>query len=162
MGDGKLQPRIMNYFWVLFLVAGVNVCGAAASGEFNRAVRPILSDKCYSCHGPDARAKHIPFRLDREEEAKAKLPDGKYAISEGHPEQSEIIARITTQQPALQMPPVYTGVKLSPKEVGTIQNWITEGGTWEKHWSFQPPKRYFPPNVNGRDWVRNPIDAFVL
>jgi hypothetical protein len=152
----------MKCFLVLCLVVGFDVNGATASVEFNRDVRPILSDKCYTCHGPDAKAKHIPFRLDREEDAKAKLPDGKYAIREGHPEQSEVIGRITAEKPALQMPPVYTGVKLLPKEIETIQSWIAQGGKWEKHWSFQLPKRYLPPKVNGRDWVRNPIDAFVL
>src|SRR5882724_9069583 len=78
--------------------------------QFNKDVRPILSDKCYICHGPDAKAKHIPFRLDHEEDAKAKLPDGKHAIVEGHPEQSELIRRITAEKPAQRMPPAYTGV----------------------------------------------------
>ena len=153
----------MSYLQVLCLAVGFNVTvGAAATVEFNRDVRPILSDKCYSCHGPDAKAKHIPFRLDREEDAKAKLPDGKYAITEGHPEQSEIVARITAAKPGLRMPPEYTGVKLSAKEIGTIQSWIAQGGKWEKHWSFQPPKHYSPPSVNEPAWIRNPIDAFVL
>lgn len=130
--------------------------------EFNRDVRPILSDKCYICHGPDAKAKHIPFRLDHEEDAKAKLADGKYAIVEGHPEQSEVIRRITATTPAMRMPPAYTGVKLSDSEIETIRNWIAEGGKWEKHWSFLPPKRYPVPQVKNARWIRNPIDAFVL
>src|SRR5690242_8441389 len=111
-------------FFCVYL--GIGFTCAAASVEFNRDVRPILSDKCYVCHGPDAKAKHIPFRLDHEEDAKAKLPDGKYAIVEGHPEQSEVIRRITAEKPAMRMPPVYTGTKLSAKEIETIQNWIAQ------------------------------------
>lgn len=130
--------------------------------QFNKDVRPILSDKCYICHGPDAKAKHIPFRLDHEEDAKAKLPDGKHAIVENHPEQSELIRRITAEKPAQRMPPAYTGVTLSPKEIETITNWIAQGGKWQKHWAFLPPKRYPAPPVKNAVWVRNPIDAFVL
>ena len=152
----------MRYLAVFYLAVAFTTAGAGASAEFNRDVRPILSDRCYSCHGPDAKAKHIPFRLDREDDAKAKLPDGKYAIVEGHPEQSQVLARITAEKPALRMPPVSTGMKLSPKEIEIIRNWIAEGGKWEKHWSFQPPRRYSLPKVNDPGRVRNPIDAFIL
>jgi hypothetical protein len=140
-------------------------CFAATPGatvEFNRDVRPILSDKCYICHGPDAKNKHIPFRLDHEEDAKAKLPDGKHAIVESHPEQSEMIRRITAEKPAQRMPPAYTGVRLSPKEIEAITNWIAQGAKWQKHWSFLPPKHYPAPPVKDAAWGRNPIDAFVL
>src|SRR5690348_12376528 len=91
----------MTRLTFLCVFLGIGFTCAAASVEFNRDVRPILSDKCYVCHGPDAKAKHIPFRLDHEEDAKAKLPDGKFAIVEGHPEQSEVIRRITAEKPAM-------------------------------------------------------------
>ena len=152
----------MNCLKTLCFVVGLEITCSAASVEFNRDVRPILSDKCYSCHGTDAKAKHIPFRLDREEEAKTVLPDGKRPILEGHPEQSEVIYRITAEKPALRMPPVYTGMKLSEKEIETIRTWIAQGGKWEKHWAFLPLKRYPPPQVKDSSWIRNPIDAFVL
>src|SRR6185437_13500743 len=109
-----------------------------------------------------AKNKHIPFRLDHEEDAKAKLPDGKHAIVESHPEQSEMIRRITAEKAAMRMPPAYTGTKLTPKEIETITTWVAQGAKWEKHWSFLPPKRYPPPQVKDAAWVRNPIDAFVL
>src|SRR6185437_11933809 len=109
-----------------------------------------------------AKNKHIPFRLDHEEDAKAKLPDGKHAIVESHPEQSEMIRRISAEKPAMRMPPAYTGTKLTPKEIETITTWVAQGAKWEKHWSFLPPKRYPPPQVKDAAWVRNPIDAFVL
>ncbi len=152
----------MNYLQVLSVFVGLEITCSAASVEFNRDVRPVLSDKCYSCHGTDAKAKHIPFRLDREEEAKAVLPDGKRPIFEGHPEQSEAILRITAEKPPLRMPPAYTGMKLSDKEIETIRTWIAEGAKWEKHWAFLPIKRYAPPPVKDSSWIRNPIDAFVL
>ena len=152
----------MNRLTLFCFLVGFGVTCTAATVEFNKDVRPILSDKCYICHGPDAKAKHIPFRLDHEEDAKAKLPDGKHAIVESHPEQSELIRRITAEKPAQRMPPAYTGVKLSPKEIETITNWISEGAKWQKHWSFLPPKHYPAPQVKDADWVRNPIDAFIL
>ena len=152
----------MNRLTLFCSLVGFGLTCSAATVEFNRDVRPILSDKCYICHGPDAKNKHIPFRLDHEEGAKAKLPDGKHAIVEGHPEQSEMVRRISAEKPAMRMPPAYTGTKLTPKEIETITTWVAQGAKWEKHWSFLPPKRYPPPQVKDAAWVRNPIDAFVL
>lgn len=152
----------MNRLTLFCLLVGFGITGSAATVEFNKDVRPILSDKCYICHGPDAKNKHIPFRLDHEEDAKAKLPDGKHAIVESHPEQSEMIRRISAEKPAQRMPPAYTGVRLSPKEIETITTWIAQGAKWQKHWSFLPPKHYPAPPVKNAAWVQNPIDAFVL
>src|SRR5256885_13053706 len=109
--------RLILFCFLVGFGIGFGITCSAATVEFNKDVRPILSDKCYICHGPDAKAKHIPFRLDHEEDAKAKLPDGKHAIVEGHPEQSELIRRITAEKPAQRMPPAYTGVTLSSKEI---------------------------------------------
>ena len=116
--------------------------------QFNRDVRPVLSDKCYGCHGADAAAKKIPFRLDSEAAAKDHL---------GH-----VVARITATNPAVRMPPVYSGLKLSDSEIETLRLWIEQGAKWQKHWSFLPPER--PPLPTGRNtaWPRNGIDPFVL
>src|SRR4051812_40617867 len=127
--------RLTLFCFLVGFGVGFGITGSAATVEFNRDVRPILSDKCYICHGPDAKNKHIPFRLDHEEDAKAKLPDGKHAIVESHPEQSEMIRRISAEKPAQRMPPAYTGVRLSPKEIETITTWIAQGAKWQKHWS---------------------------
>jgi hypothetical protein len=153
---------MMNCLTILCFFVGFEITASAASVEFNRDVRPIFSDKCYSCHGTDAKAKHIPFRLDREEDAKSILPDGKRPVVEGHPEQSEVIRRIAAEKPSMRMPPISTGMKLSDKEIETIQNWIAQGAKCEKHWAFLPPKSYAPPPVKNKTWIRNPIDAFVL
>ncbi len=107
----------------------------AGAVEFNRDVRPILSDKCFLCHGADAKTKNIPLRLDQEEFAKARV------IVPGKPEESELIRRITAEQAGRRMPPVHTGLKLSEAEIATLRAWIAEGAKWEKHWSFLPPKR---------------------
>lgn len=129
--------------------------------EFNRDVRPILSDKCYSCHGADAVAKKIPLRLDSEAAAKADL-GGRHAIVEGDPTASQMIQRITSPNKANRMPPVYSGLKLTDAEIAVLRNWVMEGAKWQKHWAFIPPVRPDLPAVKNAAWVRNPIDAFVL
>jgi hypothetical protein len=128
---------------------------AAPPLSFNRDIRPILSDKCYLCHGPDAGNRNIPLRLDSEGAARR-------AIVPGKPEQSLLIARISAEKPALRMPPVHSGLKLSAGEIEMLRHWIAQGAQWEKHWSFLPPKRPEPPAVRNTTWVRNPIDRFVL
>src|SRR5262245_53588094 len=122
------------YLPVLLVSTGM-VCFAERLVEFNRDVRPILSDKCYSCHGPDAVAKKIPLRLDREAAAKADL-SGRHAIVDGAPEKSGLIERITAAKPARRMPPPYSGLKLTDPEIETLRAWIAQGAKWEKHWSF--------------------------
>ncbi|MBM3783407.1 MAG: DUF1553 domain-containing protein [Acidobacteria bacterium] len=115
-----------------FLAAAV--CHAQPLG-FNRDIRPILSDRCLSCHGQDAANKGIRLRLDREESAKGPLK----AIVPGKPGESLILKRIQSENQALRMPPVHTGLRVSAKEIATITQWISEGAPWQKHWSFIPP-----------------------
>ncbi|MBY0505076.1 MAG: DUF1553 domain-containing protein [Bryobacteraceae bacterium] len=136
------------------------VSAAAQSVEFNRDVRPILSDKCFACHGPDAKTKGIPLRLDVESEAKADRR-GRVAIKPGLPDESEIIRRVRAAQPARRMPPAITGHTVTDAEVATLRRWISEGAAWQAHWAFIPPKPQSPPKSASK-WARNPIDAFVL
>ena len=133
----------------------------SAAVEFNRDVRPILSDKCYVCHGPDAKSKNVPFRLDSEAAAKADLGSGRRAIVEGNADASELVKRITAEKPAQRMPPAYSGLKLTDAEIATLKQWIAEGAKWQKHWAFIPPASPRLPPVTNK-WVRNAIDAFVL
>ena len=130
--------------------------------EFNRDIRPILSDKCYRCHGTDATAKGIPLRLDSEAAATADLGDNKHAIVPGNPESSQLVRRITAEDEAIRMPPVYSGLKLTDREIETLRSWIAQGAKWQLHWSFIPPNRYPLPAVKNTSWPRNPIDHFVL
>src|SRR5215470_427452 len=126
--------------------------------QFNRDVRPILSDNCYSCHGPDAVAKKIPLRLDSEAAAKADLGGGRRAVVEGDTTASQLVRRITAENKAMRMPPVYSGITLKPEEIETLRLWIEQGARWQKHWSFIPPERPPLPPVKNTAWPRNPID----
>jgi hypothetical protein len=130
----------------------------AAEVQFNRDVRPILSDKCYVCHGPDAASKHVPFRLDSEAAAKADLGGGRHAIVDGDADASELVKRISAAKPGQRMPPVSSGLALSATEIATLRQWVAEGAKWQKHWSFIPPVRPDVP-ANG---AATAIDAFVL
>jgi hypothetical protein len=129
--------------------------------EFNRDVRPILSDKCFHCHGPDAKARNIALRLDLEETAKADL-GGRRAVAPGKPQESELVRRITAEKPVQRMPPAHSPFRLTPHEITVLKEWIGQGAKWESHWSFVPPRRMTPPEVRRAGWVRNPIDRFVM
>jgi len=151
--------RLLTLLLLLY-PTGVMLCAEGAL-QFNRDVRPILSDKCFHCHGPEAAAKNIPLRLDVEADAKRDL-GGRRAVVAGKPEASEMIRRVTADKVALRMPPAYSGLKLTETEIETLRNWIAQGSKWQKHWSFLPPERSPLPAVRKAGWVRNPIDSFVL
>ena len=138
------------------------VSEATAPVRFNRDIRPILSDKCYSCHGPDATSRQSRLRLDSEAEAKAELRGGRRAIVPGDPERSEMIRRIKHTDPTLRMPPTASNHALTPAEIELLTDWIRQGAPWESHWSFIPPVRPALPAVRNRAWIRNEIDHFVL
>ncbi len=130
--------------------------------DFNRDIKPILSDKCFACHGPDAATKKIKLRLDSESAALAELRAGKHAIVPNHPEQSELVRRITSKDEALRMPPVDSGRKLTESEIELLTEWIRQGARFEQHWSFIAPVRPVLPKVKNTAWVKNAIDNFVL
>lgn len=135
----------------VLLMAAV-AAGAAEPLEFNRDIRPILSDRCLACHGQDAAAKGLRLRLDVEESAKGDLGRGRWAIVAGDPESSEIIRRIKSENKALHMPPAHTGLSVSAAELGKLTQWIQEGAKWQGHWSFlMPRKRAVPAGVQAID-----------
>jgi len=138
--------------------------GRLASGavRFNRDVRPILADKCFQCHGPDASQRKAKLRLDSFTAATAPAASGTPAIVPGKLEDSELYQRITSQDADEHMPPAKTGKPLSPSEIRTLKTWIEQGAQYEAHWAFIPPVRPGVPLVRDRAWVRNPIDAFIL
>jgi hypothetical protein len=144
--------------------------------EFNRDIRPILSDTCYTCHGPDKAKRKADLRLDIEASAKAKIEDH-FAIVPGKPAESELIRRITTSDADDHMPPADAGRQLTPRQIELLRRWIEQGAKWETHWSFIAPKRPGVPKIadfkippfdfrNGADgfsdWSANPIDGFIL
>ena len=123
---------------VLAIQALTRVSGRAAQNpgpqiEFNRDIRPILSDKCLACHGPDAPNKAIGLRLDSEAGVLADLGGGRHAVVPGHPEQRELVRRITATDDGMRMPPVDSGRNLSKREITLLQEWIKQGAHWQKH-----------------------------
>jgi hypothetical protein len=124
--------------------------------SFNRDIRPILSDKCFLCHGPDGENRQADLRLDIEEEAK------EYAIVPGDPENSEVIERIRTGDADARMPPADSKLSLTPQEIETLRKWVEAGAPWNNHWAFVPPSKATPPDVANDDWPINEIDRFVL
>ena len=131
---------------------------AAEPIDFKRDIRPILSDKCFACHGPDAEHREADLRLDERESAVAS------SIVPGKAGESELIARITTDDPDLIMPPHDTGKKLSAKEIRLLKQWIDSGAEYEPHWAFVavPEKVPVPEVADSGRWVRYGLDAFVL
>jgi len=130
--------------------------------DFNREVRPILSDMCYKCHGPDGAERKSGLRLDEHAGATANLESGSIAIVPGKPADSELLARITSADQGLVMPPPETGRKLTPQQVDTLTRWIQQGGEYKGHWSFIRPEQHSLPTVSDNAWPKNPIDNFVL
>ena len=123
--------------------------------DFEREIRPILTDNCYACHGPDENTRESGLRLDTENGAASVVIPGKSA-------ESELIARVSTGDPDTLMPPLESKKKLTPQQVDLLTRWVDEGASWAEHWAFRTPLRPAPPEVEARDWVRNEIDAFVL
>ncbi len=132
--------------------ADADVAGTApAKGavDFTRDIRPILSDKCLACHGPDAGQRKAGLRLDTSEGAISTLESGDRAIVPGKPDESELVARITSTDPDKVMPPKKHRKTLSPAEVAKLKQWVAEGGSYKQHWAFIAPKRLPAPRSRG-------------
>src|SRR5262245_22531125 len=115
--------------------------------DFNRQIRPILSENCFACHGPDEKQRKAKLRLDTKEGAFAKLRGGNFALVPGKPAESELIARITAEDPAERMPPAKSNKHLTPQQVALLKQWVEQGAPWNEHWSFIPPRRPPIPHV---------------
>lgn len=133
-----------------------------ATVDFNRQVRPILSEHCFACHGPDEKARKAKLRLDVKEGAMGPLRDGGVAIKPGKSAESELVARITATDSGAIMPPPKFRKKLTPEQIATLRRWIDEGAPWSEHWAFVPPQRQALPRVADAKWPRNAIDHFIL
>ena len=130
--------------------------------DFNRQVRPILSDTCYKCHGPDAKERQAGLRLDQQEGAFAKLDSGATAIVAGDLAASELVRRITSTDPDQLMPPPESGKKLTAAQIETLKRWVEQGAEWKGHWSFLKAERHALPAVSDEAWSANTIDRFIL
>ncbi|MBE7498503.1 MAG: DUF1553 domain-containing protein [Verrucomicrobiaceae bacterium] len=134
---------------------------AAGKLDFNRDIRPILSDNCFACHGFDAKKRKADLRLDVPEGA-FKAIDGVFPIKPGDVEASSIIQRILSTDEDEVMPPPEAHKKVSPAQVEILKRWIQEGAEYKKHWAFEPPVKTAPPVVRGqKSEVRSAIDAFI-
>ena len=160
----------------LICVLGLSACQSKLPGDvakaykdlpaeidFNFDVRPVLSDRCFACHGPDANAREAELRLDTEEGAKyATLEGGGYAIVEENVEQSALVHRILHSSREELMPPVESNLSLNAREKAILIKWIEQGAEWKKHWAFIAPERPAVPRVRDTEWGQNEIDTFIL
>lgn len=147
---------------ILCVIASASSAGAAGEVvRFNRDIRPILSDHCFQCHGPDATTREAELRLD-DDGAVFGSHDRAQILVAGDPDGSELYRRITSADESERMPPADSGPPLSPGEIKLLKQWIEQGADYERHWSFVTPQRPTPPVIRGDHWSRNPIDQFVL
>ena len=157
-----------GWIWIAGVVALAASARAASSSpatqgrvDFAREIRPLLSDNCFTCHGPDEAKRKARLRLDTREGVLAERR-GRPAVVPGKPTDSELIARITATDEDDLMPPPDSGKKLTPEQIDRLTRWITQGAEWKEHWAFAPPRKPEVPLLQARGWARNPIDLFVL
>ena len=150
--------------WIPSFIFTVAAGGAESDKrvDFNFQVRPILSDKCYNCHGPDTRQRKAGLRLDTKEGAFGLNKSGGRAVVPGNLDDSDLIARITAEDESERMPPKSLGRSLSREEIDVLKRWIEQGAEWKPHWAFLPPVAAPCPDVKNPGWPRNPLDSFVL
>ncbi len=170
--QGSKLSLILTLTSVSVLLAGIATEGLALQSDesldsprkvdFNRDVRPILSEHCFRCHGPDAAAVAAGLRLDKQDTATADR-GGYKAIEPGKPDDSKVIQRITHEVEELRMPPPSSGMApLTEEQVETLRLWIESGAEYKAHWAFVAPGETEWPEVSDRDWPRRPLDNFVL
>ncbi|MEQ1826731.1 MAG: PSD1 and planctomycete cytochrome C domain-containing protein [Pirellula sp.] len=144
-------------------LVGSSQISASDPIQFNRDIRPILSENCLACHGFDAAKREAGLRLDTRQGATVTLESGAVAIQPGKPEQSELIRRILSQDTDEVMPPSHSGKHLSDKQRTMLKNWVEQGAEYDKHWAFLPPVRALIPTLSKTpaDLATHPIDRFI-
>ncbi|MBO0857965.1 MAG: DUF1553 domain-containing protein [Chloracidobacterium sp.] len=141
-----------------FILPAVSADDSKTSINFDREVRPILSDNCFACHGPDEKQRKAKLRFDTKEGAFGKQG----VITPGDASKSRMYQRVSSKDQDVMMPPPSSEHKLTDKQIETIKRWIDEGARWDEHWAFIPPRRPEIPKVANAAWIRNPIDSFIL
>ena len=134
----------------------------AAPIDFNRDIKPILSNHCYACHGPDEGQRKGSLRLDQPAGAFKRKKNGDAIIAPGQPHSSLLAERVADTEEARQMPPPEFGKPLKPAQIELLTRWIAEGAEWRDHWSYVNPKRPPLPVVRDHAWPKNGIDYFIL
>lgn len=130
--------------------------------DFTRQIRPVLSENCFTCHGPDDKKRKAGLRLDLKSEAFKKLKSDSYAIVPGDTNRSELVRRIARSDPDDQMPPAKSGKQLTPAQIDLLTRWVAQGAQYQDHWAYIKPEHLPVPAVKLKTWPRNPIDYFVL
>ncbi len=148
--------------WLGSTAVAASTPGDDAPIDFNREIRPILSDNCFACHGPDSKTRAAGLRLDIGSGAFAKLQGGGFAIVPGDSSASEVIRRVSSADPNDVMPPADSNKKLTPEQIALLKRWIDQGAKWQEHWAFVPPQKPPLPAVKNAGWARNPYDYFIL
>ena len=140
---------------LLLLFCPIVTFGDPGNLDFNRDVRPILSENCFHCHGPDTATRQADLRLDLADSAMT-------VVDKDDPESSELIRRVLSHDPDELMPPPESLKQITPEQKEILKKWIQEGGSFESHWSFTPPSSTPPPQVANDTWSNGPIDQFIL
>lgn len=153
-----VKPCQSSLLFLCLLFADVT---RAASVDFVADIRPILADNCFKCHGPDDEARKADLRLDNFKGATSPAKHDKIAIVPGKPDESELVRRITADDPDDHMPPAKSGKKLTAEQITKLKEWIAKGAKYEMHWSFKPVVRPEIPQARYPGWIHNPIDSFV-
>lgn len=146
--------------WCLAMVPSLSA--AESSPDFGREIRPLLSDRCFTCHGPDDSTREAGLRLDSLEGMLSSTESGAIPVVPGDLEKSELVRRILSSNPDERMPPPDAQKQLSDLEREKLVAWVRSGAKYQQHWAFQPPQRPQLPSVSRPAWVKTPIDAFVL
>jgi hypothetical protein len=171
MNVNRLYGNLTSLLWSI--VAGLIWMSSPCHGkslttvakgqiDFNKDIRPILSENCFACHGPDKNKRKAGLRLDIQEDALSKLESGDFAIVPGDVSKSKLLKLITSTDDDERMPPPKTGKRLSKEQTDLLRRWIELGAKWKPHWAYIPPERPSIPTVKNRHWPRNEIDYFVL
>lgn len=157
-----MRPLLRVCLGIVFVLIALQVVRANDKApDFGRDVRPILAKHCFTCHGPDPEARESGLRLDQQDSATKDL-GGYAAIKPGDPDASEIMIRVTHDDPDMRMPPNGAHPPLNDSQIATLRRWIQSGGEYETHWSFVAPKQPQLPEVNDPSWCAGEIDRFIL
>jgi hypothetical protein len=163
----NLNRTVLSLAGRVIVVMFVSVLAGRADAQddvisFNRDIRPILSDACFQCHGPDAKERKADLRLDNDEQL-FKERDGHRVLVPGEPSKSDLFRRLNATDPDERMPPASSGKKLSAQQIETIRRWIEQGAKYQGHWAFIPPTRPAAPQIkNQNSKIKTPIDRFIL
>ena len=160
------MTRLRLFLAIFFTLAISAVCqprvGLAETAiDFDRDIKPILSDNCYHCHGPDGESREADLRMDQKESVFEERDDY-WIVLPGEPDESELVARLITSDEDEMMPPAESGKELTAEQIELLQRWVAEGAPWKEHWSFVPPSRPQLTDTKHLEGARNEIDYFVM